>query len=212
MDTIKLKELTYNYKALCPLISDTTLEFHHDKHLASYVEKLNTAIQKEGIGDKTLVEVLASLDTLTPENATAIRNNGGGVFNHNFYFTGMTAATTTQPSKLVEDKITKDFGSIQAFKAAFKAAGMAQFGSGWAWLVQNGDKLEIITTANQDTPIELGLCPILTMDVWEHAYYLDYQNMRDNYIDAYLQLIDWNMVEKRMTVKPDCCSEGCCGK
>ena len=207
MKQIKLEELNYCYDELCPNISKTTLEFHHDKHLASYVEKANTAIEKEGISDKSLVDILTNLSKISKANATEIRNNGGGVFNHNFYFEALTAKASSEPSECVVKLIEKDFDTMEKFKEEFKQAGMSQFGSGWAWLVLNGEKLEIIKTANQDTPLEKGLYPILTMDVWEHAYYLDYQNRRDLYIDAFLEIINWDIVEKRLRCVVNCCNK-----
>ena len=207
MEKIKLEELGYKYSELIPNISKTTLEFHHDRHLASYVEKLNIALGKEDAEGKSLIEILTSLDTFSEANATEIRNNAGGVFNHNFYFEALTAPSSVEPSEFLLKIINRDFGSLNKFKAELKQAGMSQFGSGWAWVVLNGDKLEIMKTANQDTPIEKCKCPILAMDVWEHAYYLDYQNKRDLYIDAFLELINWEVFEDRVNTKPCCCNK-----
>ena len=193
----ELAPLPYGYSSLCPSISNTTLEFHHDKHLAAYTANLNKALEQEkDLQTYTLVELLSNESILNQH--TAIKNNGGGVFNHNFYFEALTAPRCSEmPMKLCA-KIISSFGSIDNFKDAFTKSAMSQFGSGWAWLVQDGDTLTIMNTSNQETPLVQNLNPMLTIDVWEHAYYLDYQNRRNEYVSAYFDIIDWAKVASRM--------------
>ena len=195
----ELRALPYDYSALEPSIGKTTLEFHHDKHLSTYVNNLNSALaESKEFRRKNLEDILASLDTLPTDIATAVTNNGGGVFNHNFYFEALTAPDSTKPSKKLEDAVVKVFGSFENFLAELKKAALAQFGSGWAWLVSDLDgSLKIVRTANQETPLKDGQKPLLTIDVWEHAYYLDYQNRRADYIDAFFKIINWELVSKR---------------
>ena len=193
----ELIPLPYNYLKLRPVISRKTLMLHHDKHLAGYVSNLNMALGKlPYLQNKTLVELLSDDKILNQH--LAVRNNGGGVFNHNFYFEGLTSPNHTQIPRKLKEKLIRNFGSIQNFKDKFSEAALAQFGSGWAWLVQDGNTLSIIKTNNQDTPLVQNLNPLLTIDVWEHAYYLDYQNRRAEYVDAYFDIINWDMVESRL--------------
>jgi len=194
-----LMTLPYDYSGLEPSISKTTLEFHHDKHHQTYVSNLNTTLAgSREFQKKSLEEILGSPDKLPADIATAVTNNGGGVFNHNFYFEELAAPETTSPSRKLEDAVAAAFGSLENFLAEFRKAALAQFGSGWAWLVVDADtNLRIVRTANQDTPLKDRLKPILTIDVWEHAYYLDYQNRRADYIDAFIRIINWDVVSKR---------------
>ena len=194
-----LMTLPYDYSGLEPSISKTTLEFHHDKHHQTYVSNLNTTLAgSREFQKKSLEEILGSPDKLPADIATAVTNNGGGVFNHNFYFEELAAPETTSPSRKLEDAVAAAFGSFENFLAEFRKAALAQFGSGWAWLVVDADtNLRIVRTANQDTPLKDRLKPILTIDVWEHAYYLDYQNRRADYIDAFFKIINWDVVSKR---------------
>lgn len=198
----ELTPLSYDYSALEPSVSKTTLEFHHDKHHAAYVTNLNNALEdNKEFKKKSLEEILLSLDKLPADTAVAVTNNAGGVFNHDFYFEALTAPGKTAPTKKLEDAIIKNFGSFESFLEEFKKAALSQFGSGWAWLVFDADaNLKIVRTANQDTPLKDELKPLLTIDVWEHAYYLDYQNRRAEYVDAYLKAVDWNVVSKRLTL------------
>lgn len=198
----ELPALPYDYSALDPSISKTTLEFHHDKHFQTYVTNLNAALEGDkNLRKKSLKELLTKPDELPAGIASAIINNGGGVFNHNFYFEALAAPDTTSLTKKFEDAVLKSFGSVDEMLAALKKAALAQFGSGWAWLVVDADdKLEIVRTLNQDTPLKDGFRPILTVDVWEHAYYLDYQNRRADYIDAFFKIINWDVVSKRYAV------------
>ncbi len=195
----ELAALPYDYSGLEPSISKTTLEFHHDKHHQTYVTNLNNAISgAKELQRKSLEEILISPDKLPQDISDAVINNGGGVFNHNFYFEALTVPSTTSPSKHLADAIDKAFGSFDEFLAEFKKAAMAQFGSGWAWLVMDADeRLKIVRTANQDTPLKDSLKPMLTIDVWEHAYYLNYQNRRADYIDAYIKAINWDVISRR---------------
>jgi superoxide dismutase, Fe-Mn family len=194
-----LPVLPYDYSALESSVSKTTLEFHHDKHYQTYVTNLNLALAgAKELQRKSLEEILTSPEKLPQDISAAIINNGGGVFNHNFYFEALTAPSTTSPSKRLADAIDKAFGSFDEFLAEFKKAAMAQFGSGWAWLVMDADeKLKIVRYANQETPLKDALKPLLTIDVWEHAYYLDYQNRRADYIDACIKLLNWDLISKR---------------
>ncbi len=197
-----LMVLPYDYSALQPSVSRTTLEFHHDKHHQTYVNNLNAALEgSKEFRKKNLEEILSSLDKLPADIATAVTNNGGGVFNHNFYFEALAPQGTTAPTKKFEDAVTAAFGSLENMLAELKKAALAQFGSGWAWLVIDADtNLKIVRTANQDTPLKDGLKPLLTIDVWEHAYYIDYQNRRADYIDAFFKIINWDVVSKRHAV------------
>lgn len=196
----ELQKLNYAYDALEPSISKKTMEFHHDKHLQSYVNNLNAALEKEiGLQQKNLDDILKNIDQISSVNATAICNNGGGVFNHNFYFEGLAAPLSTNPSEYMEEVVSRAFGSLELFKEEFKKAGLAQFGSGWAWLVIDAKgKLKIVNTANQDTPLKHNMTPLLNIDVWEHAYYLDYQNRRPDYVEHYFDIINWDVVEQRL--------------
>ena len=197
-----LMVLPYDYSALQPSVSRTTLEFHHDKHHQTYVNNLNAALEgSKDFRKKNLEEILSNLDKLPRDIATAVTNNGGGVFNHNFYFEALTAPDSTAPSDKLKDALEKTFGSFENFLAEFKKAALAQFGSGWAWLVMDdGSSLKIVRTANQDTPLKDGMKPLLTIDVWEHAYYLDYQNRRADYIDSYFKIVNWDIVSRRYAV------------
>ncbi len=198
---ITIEALPYNYDALSPSISKETLEFHHDKHLATYIKNYNDALKDyPTLQKESLITILSDLENkVDPAIRTKVRNNGGGVYNHFFYFETLTSPKSSKPSDRMMKALEDEFNSYQEFCTEFKEAALGQFGSGWAWLVQDTDgKLRIIKTANQDTPLEQNLTPLLTIDVWEHAYYLDYQNKRVDYIDKYFDIIDWSVVESRM--------------
>lgn len=192
----KLIDLPYDYEHLEPVMSKATLEFHHDKHLNAYNMNLNDALSKSpDFQDKTLDYLLTHLNELPSEQTAPVTNNAGGVYNHNLFFS-LLAAPDSKPLKgeLLE-ALNQTFGSVDAFRDEFKKAAMSQFGSGWAWLVMDGDhKLKIVKTANQDTPLKDCLVPLLGIDVWEHAYYLDYQNRRADYVDSFFRIIDWDAV------------------
>lgn len=194
----ELPKLKYAFDALEPHIDAKTMEIHHDKHHAGYTSKLNDAVKGTDMEGKNIENILNNLDM----DDKAVRNNGGGYFNHNLYWEIMGPNGCGKPQGDLASAIDKDFGSFEAFKDEFSKAGATQFGSGWAWLcVQEGGKLEVCSSANQDNPLMPGVgCggyPILGMDVWEHAYYLKYQNQRPAYIDAFFNVINWEEVSKR---------------
>lgn len=191
----KLEPLPYAYTALTPVIDETTLHFHHDKHLQTYVDNLNKALENAPEYQQIpLDQLLKQVDTLPETIRTAVKNNGGGVFNHQLYFRGMTNEQTE--SSVMQNAIKESFGSIDNWAAQMRQAAISQFGSGWAWLAADTDKkLKVINTPNQDAPLSLNLCPLLLVDVWEHAYYLQYQNRRADYVDCWFSLINWKQVE-----------------
>ena len=194
----ELPKLKYSFDALEPHIDAKTMEIHHDKHHAGYTSKLNDAIKGTDQEGKTIENILRNLDM----DDKAVRNNGGGYYNHNLYWEIMTPNGGGKPSGDLATAIDKKFGSFDAFKDAFSKAGATQFGSGWAWLcVQEGGSLEVCSSPNQDNPLMPGVgcggTPILGMDVWEHAYYLKYQNQRPAYIEAFFNVINWDEVSKR---------------
>ncbi len=193
----ELPKLPYAYDALEPNIDARTMEIHHTKHHNAYTTNLNTAIAGTELEGKTIEEILANLDM----SNGAVRNNGGGFYNHNLFWTVMSPNGGGEPTGELADAITKDFGSFDAFKEAFAKAGATQFGSGWAWLCVKDGKLAVCGTPNQDNPLMPGVScggtPILGMDVWEHAYYLNYQNRRPDYINAFFNVINWDEVARR---------------
>ncbi|MDN3596061.1 superoxide dismutase [Zunongwangia endophytica] len=193
-----LPELKYAFDALEPHIDAKTMEIHHDKHHSGYTTKLNKAIDGTDLDGKTIENILKNLDL----SNTAVRNNGGGFYNHNLFWEIMSPDGGGKPEGDLATAIDSAFGSFEAFKEEFSNAAAGQFGSGWAWLcVHDGGKLEVCSTANQDNPLmpEVGCggTPILGLDVWEHAYYLNYQNKRPAYIDAFFEVIDWKEVASR---------------
>lgn len=196
--SFELPKLNYAFDALEPHIDARTMEIHHDKHHAGYTSKLNAAIEGSDLEGKTIENILINLDM----SNTAVRNNGGGYFNHNLFWEVMSPNGGGKPSGDLADAINAAYGSFEAFKDAFAKAAATRFGSGWAWLcVQEGGKVEVCSTANQDNPLMPGVgctgTPILGLDVWEHAYYLNYQNRRPDYINAFFNVIDWNEVSSR---------------
>lgn len=193
-----LPPLPYNLGALEPYIDAQTMEIHHDKHHGTYVEKLNAALEKYPEWQtKTVQELLLSLDKLPHDIKTEVRNNGGGHLNHSMFWLMLKQNGGKMPQGRVHDAIKNNFNNFEAFKVEFNAKAKSVFGSGWAWLVINKDgKLEITATHNQDNPIEHGKSPILGLDVWEHAYYLKYQNKRPDYINAWWNVINWEQVEE----------------
>lgn len=200
MAKYELPELQYDFGALEPYIDQQTMEIHHGKHHQTYVNKLNAAIEgKADLESQSLVELLANLDAVPTEVRTAIRNNGGGHFNHTLFWE-VIAPNMEQaaPAGKLADAISEAFGSISTFKQQFSDAAAGRFGSGWAWLVvdENG-KLEVTSTPNQDNPIMEGKTPILGLDVWEHAYYLNYQNRRPDYIQNFFNIINWSVVAEK---------------
>ncbi len=195
----KLPDLPYSYDALEPYIDAQTMMIHHDKHHAAYVEKLNEAVNKyPELKDKSLEYLLSNLDKLPNDVKETIRNNGGGHYNHSLFWTIMGKDKGGEPKGKLKEDIVKNFGSFDNFKKEFKTAALNRFGSGWAWLIKDRDgKLKIISTPNQDSPIMVGTAPIMGLDVWEHAYYLKYQNKRGDYIDNWWKVVNWDEVEKR---------------
>jgi len=193
----ELPKLPYAYNALEPYIDAQTMEIHHSKHHNAYTTNLNAAIAGTELEGKTIEEILKNLDL----SKAAVRNNGGGFYNHNLFWEIMAPNAGGEPTGELAAAIKADFGSFEAFKDAFAKAGAGQFGSGWAWLCVKDGKLMVCGTPNQDNPLMPGVgcggTPILGMDVWEHAYYLKYQNKRPDYITAFFNVINWNEVAKR---------------
>ncbi len=194
----EIRPLPYAYDALEPNIGKDTLTFHHDKHLQTYVDNLNKLLEGAPEFQGWTLDELIYRQNELPENIrTGVRNNAGGVYNHFLYFDGMAPAGTTKPSETFEKKIVETFGSMDDFAAKLKQAALGQFGSGWAWLVSDEHgNLSIVSTPNQDTPLTMNLCPILLVDVWEHAYYLNYQNRRPDYYDNWFKVINWDDASK----------------
>lgn len=197
--TFELPKLPYAYDAIEPAIDKETMEIHHTKHHQTYVDKLNAAIEGTEWADKSIEEILTNLDKIPADIKTAVRNNGGGHFNHTMFWESLQAPKDdNKPAGKLAEMIDSTFESFDAFKEAFEKAGAGQFGSGWAWLVQDGDKVKVIATPNQDTPLAEGLRPLLGVDVWEHAYYLKYQNRRPEYLKAIWSAINWDKVAERL--------------
>jgi Fe-Mn family superoxide dismutase len=191
--------LPYALDALEPYIDKQTMEIHHDKHHGAYVTNLNKALESApDLQNKTVEELLANNCAIVPENIrTAVRNNGGGHINHSMFWQIMAPKAGGNPSGNVAQAINSTFGSFDQFKEKMNAAGVGRFGSGWAWLVKSGGKVEIISTANQDSPVMEGKFPVMGVDVWEHAYYLKYQNRRPEYLGAWWNVVNWPEIEKR---------------
>ena len=194
-----LPALPYAADALEPTIDKATMEIHHGKHHNAYVTNLNKALEGQAaLASKTVEELLANNCAAVPESIrTAVRNNAGGHINHSMFWQIMSPKGGGQPSGKIADAIKSAFGSFDSFKEKLTAAGMGRFGSGWAWLVAHSGKLDIISTANQDSPVMEGKYPVLGVDVWEHAYYLKYQNRRNEYLAAWWNVVNWAEVEKR---------------
>jgi Fe-Mn family superoxide dismutase len=192
----KLPELGYPYDALEPHIDEKTMRIHHTKHHQGYVNKLNAALEgRSELQKKTVGELLMDLDSLPKEIRTTIRNNGGGHSNHSFFWSILKKGASKPTGKIAE-AINKKFGNFDTFKEQFKKAGLGRFGSGWAWLVVDNGNLVIMSTANQDSPLSEGKTPVLGVDVWEHAYYLKYQNKRGDYLDEFFKVINWEKVNE----------------
>ena len=196
----KQVELNFSFDALEPFIDTLTMETHYGKHHATYTKALNDAAEKAGVVDTPIETLLSSLDSVgDPALRKALRNNGGGYYNHNLYFSVLSPSPQKEPEGALKAQVEKAFGDLDSLKSQLKAAALGQFGSGWAWL--NTDKngaLSITQSPNQDNPFSEGtdLVPILAVDVWEHAYYLKYKNLRGDYIDALFEVIDWKAVEE----------------
>ena len=189
--------LPYAYDALEPHIDETTMQIHHDKHHQAYVDKLNAAVEGTDAANSSIEELISGLSALPAEIQGPVRNNGGGHLNHSLFWESMSADGGGAPDGDLAAAIDDAFGSFEAFKEAFEAVGVGQFGSGWAWLVADGDGVAVVSTANQDSPLTDGKTPLLGNDVWEHAYYLNYQNRRPDYLKAWWNTVDWSVVAAR---------------
>jgi Fe-Mn family superoxide dismutase len=190
--------LPYAFDALEPHIDARTMEIHHDKHHAAYVAKLNDALAGTDLDGKPIEEILGDLSQVPEDKRTAVRNNGGGHYNHGLFWESMGPDGGGEPAGDLKAAIDAAFGSFGDFQAKVKATGVAQFGSGWAWLVHDGSGLAVVGTPNQDNPISSGQAPLLGVDVWEHAYYLLYQNRRPDYLDAWWNTVNWDVVSSRL--------------
>lgn len=195
----QLPDLPYGYDALEPFIDKETMTLHHDKHHAAYVNNLNAAIEKHpALAQKSAEELVRELSSVPEDVRTAVRNNGGGHVNHTMFWTIMGPNAGGEPTGALSEAIDSTFGDFETFKKNFNDAGVKQFGSGWVWLVLTRDgKLQITSTANQDNPMTQGLVPVMGNDVWEHAYYLKYQNRRADYLAAWWNVVNWSAVAKR---------------
>ena len=194
-----LPDLPYAFDALEPIIDAKTMEIHHGRHHAAYVANLNKAVENyPEWAEKSIGDVIIHLNEVPEAIRTAVRNNGGGHYNHSLFWKMMAPVGQTKPSAFLLAKINESFGSFDEFKKQFAAAATSRFGSGWAWLVTAGGKLDVLSTANQDCPLQGGKKPILCLDVWEHAYYLKYQNRRADYAENFFQVVNWDFVEERL--------------
>lgn len=195
-----LPELPYEYDALAPFISSEIQHLHHDKHHQTYVDNLNKALEKyPEWQEKSIEEIIKSLNQVPEDVRTAVRNNGGGHFNHSMFWQMMAPKKDQSPTGTLLDKIQHSFGEYETFKKTFSEQATKVFGSGWQWLVLNGGELELTSTPNQDSPLEKGMTPLLGLDVWEHAYYLQYYNKRADYIDAWWNIVNWDDVAERLS-------------
>ena len=190
--------LPYDYAALEPHIDEATMRVHHDKHHQAYVDKVNAALEGTDLADTAIEDVLQDLSQVPEDKRTAVRNNGGGHYNHSLFWEWMSPDGGGAPDGDLAAAIDAAFGSFDDFKAKVKDAGVGQFGSGWAWLVHDGSGLAVVSTPNQDTPLSDGKTPLLGVDVWEHAYYLKYQNKRPDYIDAWWNVVNWAKVARAL--------------
>lgn len=191
----ELPKLPYAYDALEPHIDKETMEIHHSKHHNTYVTKLNDAVKGTDLESKSIEEIVKNLDAVPENIKTAVRNNGGGHLNHTFFWE-LLSPEKKELSGELKEAIESTFGSVDKFKEEFEAAGAGRFGSGWAWLVVNNGALEITSTPNQDNPVSEGKTPVFGVDVWEHAYYLKYQNKRPEYLGAIWNVVDWDKVSE----------------
>ena len=192
----EVPDLPYAYDALEPHIDEATMRVHHDKHHQAYVDKANAALEGTEWADRAVEDVLTNRSSLPGDKQGPVRNNAGGHYNHSLFWKMMSPDGGGEPTGAVGDAITSTFGGFDAFKDEFKAAGIARFGSGWAWLVKDSSGLAVVSTPNQDTPLSDGSAPLLGADVWEHAYYLKYQNKRPDYLDAFWNVVDWDFVNE----------------
>ncbi len=194
----ELAPLPYDYAALEPFIDVQTMTLHHDKHHQAYINNLNAAIEKHPeLGKHTAEDLIKNLSSVPEDIRAAVRNNGGGHVNHTMLWEIMKPNGGGDPTGAISEQIKKDFGSFEDFKKVFNETTAKQFGSGWGWLILEGGKLKVVTTANQDNPLSSGHFPILGNDVWEHAYYLKYQNRRPDYLAAWWNVVNWDEINKR---------------
>jgi Fe-Mn family superoxide dismutase len=191
--------LPYAYDALEPHIDEATMKVHHDKHHQAYVDKANAALEGTPLADAAIEDVLKDLSQVPEDKRTAVQNNGGGHYNHSLFWESMSPNGGGAPEGALAQAIDSVFGSFEAFQSSLKEAGVNRFGSGWSWLVHNGSEVAIVSTPNQDNPVSNGSTPLLGVDVWEHAYYLKYQNRRPDYIDAWWNVVDWSKVAERFS-------------
>jgi superoxide dismutase, Fe-Mn family len=189
--------LPFAFDALEPHIDAKTMEIHHDKHHQAYVDKANAALEGTEFADKPIAEIVANLGALPADKQGPVRNNGGGHYNHSLFWESLQGDGVQTPSGDLAAAIDTAFGSFDAFKTTFQDAGVARFGSGWVWLVKGDNGLEVVSTPNQDTPLADGKTPLLGNDVWEHAYYLTYQNKRPAYLEAFWNVVNWDKVAER---------------
>ena len=194
-----LPPLPYAYDALEPSIDKATMEFHHDKHHQAYITAVNAALEGTPLADTPIEDLMRDLSQVPADKLTAVKNNGGGHYNHTMFWESMSPDGGGEPSGALADAIGSTFGSFADFQAKIKETGIKQFGSGWSWLILDGGNLAIVGSANQDNPISDGKTPLLGVDVWEHAYYLKYQNRRPDYIDAWWNVVDWSKIAERFS-------------
>ena len=196
--TYKLPDLPYAYDALEPYIDEETMKLHHDKHHNAYVEKTNKALEgHDDLQNLSIEELVTKLDEVPEDIRTTVRNNGGGHVNHSLFWEVLSPNGGGEPTGELADAINESFGSFDDFKSELETAATGQFGSGWGWLVVENGELKVVNTPNQDSPLTDGQTPILGVDVWEHAYYLNYQNKRPAYVDAFWEVVNWDEVARR---------------
>ena len=193
----ELPPLPYDYDALAPTIDEQTMRIHHGKHHQAYVDNLNKAVEGTDVADLSIEELVQNLDRVPEDRRAAVRNNGGGHANHSLFWTIMKPGGGGEPSGALADAIASTFGDVAALKAQVNDAGVKRFGSGWTWLVVDDGALAVVSTPNQDSPLTDGKTPILGIDVWEHAYYLNYQNRRPDYLAAWWDVVNWDEVGRR---------------
>ena len=192
--TFRVPDLGYAFDALEPHIDGKTMQIHHDKHHAAYVTNLNKALEGVDVGDRSIEDILRNIDQIPADKRQAVINHGGGHANHSLFWQILTPGGASAPTGQLAADIDRDFGSFDDFKAKFSQTAIGQFGSGWGWLVRDaGGKLSVMGTANQDSPLMSGKTPIIGLDVWEHAYYLNYQNRRPDYVAAFWNVVNWTL-------------------
>ncbi|MFH1443784.1 MAG: superoxide dismutase [Candidatus Peregrinibacteria bacterium] len=194
-----LPKLPYAFDALEPHIDAKTMEIHYGKHHQAYCDNANKALAGTPFAENPIEEALKNLEAIPADKRTAVRNHGGGFANHNFFWTCLSPKSA-EPSENLAEELKASFGSLDAFRSTFEASALGQFGSGWAWLITSGGQLEVINLPNQDSPLSIGKTPLLCLDVWEHAYYLKYQNRRAEYVKAFWSVVNWTEVDRRFSL------------